>query len=79
MVHDRNGRDKPDKMLKHIRRAQYLRQRNAALCGRLKLDAAPEVRGLLIVDTPQPMNFYMLDQLEDGESVFLDAIDSFSF
>lgn len=79
MIQDSRGRDKPDKMLRHIRRVQYLRQRSSALCGRLKLVAPPEVRGLLIVDAPQPMNFYMLEQLEDGESAFLDAIDSFSF
>ncbi len=30
-------------------------------------------------DAPQPMNFYMLEQLQDGESVFLDDISSFSF
>lgn len=79
MIQDSRGRDKPDKMLRHIRRVQYLRQRSSALCGRLKLVAPPEVRGLLIVDAPQPMNFYMLEQLEDGESAFLDAIDSVDF
>ena len=79
MIQDSRGRDKPDKMLRHIRRVQHLRQRNGALCGRLKLPAPPEVRGLLIVDAPQPINFYMLEQLEDSESAFLDAIDSFSF
>jgi hypothetical protein len=37
------------------------------------------VRGLLIVDTPQPMNFHRLEKLEDGNSAFLEAIDSFDF
>ena len=79
MVAGAKGREKPDKMLRHIRRVQYLRQRNAKLCGRLKLDTPPDVKGLLIVDAPQPMNFYMLDALEDSESAFLDAIESFDF
>jgi hypothetical protein len=79
MIANSKGREKPDKMLRHIRRVQYLRQRNAKLCGRLKLDTPPEVKGLLIVDAPQPMNFYMLEVLEDGGSVFLDAIASFEF
>ena len=49
------------------------------MTGRLQLNAPPEVRGLLVVDSPQPMNFYMLDNLEDGDSAFLDALDSFDF
>jgi hypothetical protein len=79
MVTDAKGREKPDEMLRHIRRVQYLRARNDAVCSRLHLNAPPEVQGLLIVDSPQPMNFYMLDQLEDGKSAFLDAIDAFNF
>ena len=76
---DGKGREKPDKMLRHIRRVQYLRARNDAVCARLALDAPPEIHGLLIVDSPQPMNFYMLDQLKDGQSAFLDAIEAFHF
>jgi hypothetical protein len=79
MVTDAKNRDKPDKMLRHIKRVQYLRARNDAVCSRLDLNAPPEVHGLLIVDSPQPMNFYMLDQLEDGQSAFLDAIHSVAF
>lgn len=79
MIEDRKGRHRPDKMLRHVKRVQYLRQHSNALCGRLKLTATPDVRGLLIVDAPQPMNFYMLDQLEDGDSAFLDVIDSYNF
>jgi hypothetical protein len=44
MVADSKGRERPDKMLRHIRRVRYLRQRNANLCGRLKLHMPPEVR-----------------------------------
>ena len=78
-VPDAKGREKPDKMRRHIRRVTYLRERRSGLCERLELDAAPEVHGLVIVDSPQPMNFYMLDQLEDGQSAFLGGIDTFTF
>ena len=79
MVRDRRGREKPDKMLRHIQRVEYLRCRRGALLERLHLESPPEVKGLLIVDSPQPMNFYMLDELEDGESANLDSIESFNF
>lgn len=79
MVRDSKGRDKPDKLLRHIRRVQYLRQRNHLLSARIHSIAQPEVRGLLIVDAPQPINFHMLDQLEDSESVFMGMITKFQF
>lgn len=79
MVPDKNGEEKPDKMLRHLRRVRYLRERNDALCGRLGLSRPPEVRGVLVVDSPQPINFYMLEELPDAESVFLDLIDRFAF
>jgi hypothetical protein len=78
-IRDSKGREKPDKMLRHIRRVQYLRDRADAIAKNLKLPKVPEVKGLLIVDAPQPMNFHMLDELEDGESVFLDTIASYRF
>jgi len=79
MIRERKGREQPDKMLRHIRRIQYLREHRSRLCQRLKLSEPPVVRGLLIVDAPQPMNFHMLEKLEDGESTFLDTIDDFEF
>lgn len=79
MVKDSKGREKPDKLLRHIRRVEYLRARLPALTKNLKLDGLQAVKGLLIVDAPQPMNFHMLDQMTDAESVFLDAIGSFKF
>lgn len=78
-IRDSKGREKPDKMLRHIRRVQYLRDRADAIAKNLKLPKTPEVKGLLVVDAPQPMNFHMLDELEDGESVFLDTIASYRF
>jgi hypothetical protein len=79
MVRDSNGREKPDKLLRHLRRVQYLRERNAALCERLELDAPPAVNGLLIVDAPQPMNFYMLEDVRDAKSLYRDTVNRFEF
>jgi hypothetical protein len=79
MVRDSKGHEKPDQMLRHQRRIQYLRERRDRLCHRLELDVAPEVRGLLIFDTPQPMNSYMIERFPDSESVILDAIGDFRF
>ncbi len=79
MARDSKGREKPDKLLRHLHRVQYLRQRNSALCGRLKLESPPEVKGLLIVDAPQPMDFYMLEDIPDAQSVHLDAAGDFAF
>lgn len=79
MVKDSKGREKPDKLLRHIHRVQYLRARLPALAKNLKLEGLPAVKGLLIFDAPQPMNFYIFDELEDAESVFLDVIDTFRF
>jgi hypothetical protein len=76
---DRNGRERPDKMLRHIRRVGYLRAHASALCSRLELDVTPEVNGLLVVDAPQPMSFFAAEQLHDGQTVMLDAIDNFEF
>jgi len=79
MVINSKNMQVPDALLRHIRRVQYLRERNSALCHRLELNGPPEVRGLLIVDSPQPMNFYMLNKLDDAASAYLDAIDDFKF
>lgn len=76
---DRKGKEVPDALLRHIRRVRYLRERNGALCHRLELETPPEVHGLLVVDSPQPMNFHMLEKMEDADSAFLSAIDKFKF
>lgn len=79
MNRHKNGRESPDKMLRHIRRVEFMRNHAKALCSRLKLDAPPDVRGLLVVDAPQPMNFFAAGQLSDGQTVMLDAINDFRF
>jgi hypothetical protein len=72
-------RGKPDDLLKHLRRVKYLRERREKLVQRLGLAQAPEVKSLLVFDSPQPMNFYMLEQKDDCESTRLDTIESFQF
>ena len=79
MLRDSKGREKPDKLLRHIRRVEFMRSHSAALAKALKLDAAPEIKGLLVADCPRPMNFHMLEAVPDAASVFLDAIDGFKF
>ena len=79
LVIDERGRQRPDKMLRHLRRVGYLRQYRDRLPARLKLPVAPEVLGLLIVESPQPINFHTLKSDPDGHSIFLDAIDEFPF
>jgi hypothetical protein len=79
MTRNSKGHQEPDKMLRHVRRVQYLRKHRAALCHRLKLNEPPIVKGLLIVDAPQPMNFHMLEKREDCDSAILDAIGNFEF
>ncbi|MBI4189557.1 MAG: hypothetical protein HY525_03345 [Betaproteobacteria bacterium] len=76
---DRKGKEVPDALLRHIRRVRYLRERNDALSHQLELETPPEVRGLLVVDSPQPMNFYMLEKMEDVESLFFSALHKFKF
>ncbi|MGY8632128.1 hypothetical protein RAD15_06495 [Bradyrhizobium sp. 14AA] len=79
MTRGSKGREAPDKMLRHMRRVEFMRSNAKALCSRLKLNSPPEVRGLLVVDAPQPMNFFAAGQLADGQTVMLDAVDDFQF
>jgi hypothetical protein len=76
---NRKGKEEPDKLLRHINRVQYIRERSEALRKSLKLPAVPEVRGLLIVDAPQPMNFHMLEKFADAQSAYFDVIGDFQF
>jgi hypothetical protein len=41
----RNGRDTPDKMLRHIRRVEFMRDNAGALCSRLKLGSLQTCTG----------------------------------
>jgi hypothetical protein len=79
IVTDRKGKQEPDKLLRHLNRVKYIRERRDALRKALKLPTLPEVRGLLIVDAPQPINFHMLEKFADAQSAYLDAIGEFQF
>lgn len=48
---------KPDNLLRHLDRVAYVRAHAADLAKRLKLNVVPQVHGLVVVDTPQPMIF----------------------
>jgi hypothetical protein len=79
LVTDERGRQRPDKMLRHLRRVGYLRRYKDRLVARLTLPESPEVLGLVIVESPQPMNFHAAKSDPDARSVFLDSIGEFSF
>lgn len=46
---------RPDPMMKHLRRVRYIRDHSAALAKHNRLNDPVDVRGLLVVSTPQPM------------------------
>jgi hypothetical protein len=71
---DARGREKPDKLLRHIRRVKFLREKAHLLGERLSLPATPRVHGLMVVDAPQPMNFFMLEETPDAHSCMLDDL-----
>ncbi len=48
---------KPDNLLRHLNRVGYVRAHAADLARRYKLAAIPDVYGLVVVDSPQPMAF----------------------
>ncbi len=66
---------KPDKLLRHLRRVEYLRTRAAALCGRLDLTGVPKVSGVVVVHAPQPMEGLQIQQIRDGSVVMLSNIE----
>jgi len=74
MVEDSKGKQRPDKLLKHLRRVAYLREKADLLAARLGLPVTPRVHGLMVVDAPQPMNFYMLEEKPDARSCTLDDL-----
>jgi len=67
---------KPDKMLRHLARVEYLRQHAADLAHRLKLAATPRVCGLVAVHSPQPMQFLPSSDSEDGKVVMLGGLEA---
>ncbi len=72
---DKNG--KPDKLLRHLNRVTYIRDRVEHLCQRLKLDTTPIVRGLVVVRAPQPLESIWTEVGEDARVVMLDNLPEF--
>ncbi|RYD85708.1 MAG: hypothetical protein EOP84_01565 [Verrucomicrobiaceae bacterium] len=71
---DDKGKERPDKLLKHLRRVSHLRDNADRLRETLKLSCIPTVRGLVVVDAPQPMNFSKREELPDGHTYMLDDL-----
>jgi hypothetical protein len=70
----KNG--KPDKLLRHLKRVEYLRTNASHLAKRLSLDSEPTVHGILIVNSPQPMQQLVGEYSQDTTVVMLDRIDA---
>ncbi|MNT93299.1 hypothetical protein D3C72_2347350 [compost metagenome] len=66
---------RPDPMMKHLRRVRYVRDHATALAKHNRLTALVEVRGLLVVSTPQPM---MVVEPADSDArvVLLDDLET---
>ncbi len=60
---------KPDNLLRHLDRVAYVRAHAADLAKRMKLDAVPQVHGLVVVDTPQPMVFVEANPSPDARFI----------
>jgi hypothetical protein len=70
----KNG--KPDKLLRHLQRVEYIRQHSAQLGKRLGLTATPTVHGVMIVNSPQPMQQLAGEYSQDSTVVMFDRIQS---
>ncbi|MCP3463067.1 hypothetical protein [Bradyrhizobium sp. CCGUVB23] len=70
----KNG--KPDKLLRHLQRVDYIRRHSAQLGKRLGLAAEPTVHGVMIVNSPQPMQQLAREYSKDSTVVMLDRIQS---
>lgn len=68
------GVEKPDKMLRHLRRVRYLRDNAARLGECLRLPGTPAVYGVMVMDAPQPMNFHALTEDPDATSCMLEDL-----
>ena len=65
---------KPDKLLRHLRRVEFLRMNSRALAKQLKLPSAPTICGAVIVSAPQPMEQLTHEYAQDSTVVMLDEI-----
>jgi hypothetical protein len=68
--------NKPDKLLRHMRRVEYLRAHAALLGKRLRLAGTPAVHGIIIVNAPQPMEQLAYQYVHDSAVVMLDEVEN---
>jgi hypothetical protein len=68
--------NKPDKLLRHVRRVEYLRAHAALLGKRLRLVGTPAIHGIIIVNAPQPMEQLAYQYVHDSAVVMLDEVES---
>ena len=68
--------NKPDNLMRHLKRAAHIREHAEALKRRYKLPAVPVVHGLVVVDSPQPMVFVETNPAPDATFVRLKDVGS---
>lgn len=68
--------NKPDNLMRHLKRAAHIRVHVEALTRRYKLPAVPVVHGLVVVDSPQPMAFVETNPSPDATFVRLKDVGS---
>jgi hypothetical protein len=67
---------KPDKLLRHLRRVEYMRANASYLAKQLKLQSTPNVFGAVIVNAPQPMAHMVHQYVRDSTVVMLSEVGS---
>jgi hypothetical protein len=71
----RDEKGRPDALLRHLRRVEYLRTKAAHLVRRLKLSTTPHVHGVLVVNAPQPMQQLHFEYSADSTVTMLDELN----
>ncbi len=73
---DTKGRKKPDKLRKHLIRVSELKSNAEKIAKTFSLPNTPKIRGMLIFNAPQPMNFFMFEKFDDVECCEFDELSS---
>jgi hypothetical protein len=70
------GKDgKPDQLLRHLNRVAFVRARASELRVRLRLTETPQVHGLVVVNSPQPMGQLAGEYNADSTVVMMDSLN----
>lgn len=73
---DTKGRKRPDKLRKHLIRVSKLKSNAEKIAKTFSLPNTPKIRGLLVFNTPQPMNFFMFEKFDNAECCEFDELSS---